>query len=306
MPKVIKQSTDASYRVSTRPLYDLTDEQIATLNEEGNDATFAGVYGNFRTGVSTALGSCSDRYGIVQTPDVTAEIEQVLADKGMNRFEKTVRVIGNGERNYITYDLKGEGMTHELRRREDRKVGDELGLRLTIKNSYDRSLRLSVQLGFLRLVCTNGMVALAKEFELTRRHQAGIDTSFLGEGITKALGMADDQAKVFDRLAAHQIKQEQGVTILSNLEKKKVITSGNMKDSIEALWNDPSYGEDNGRNLYNLYNATTQHLTRVVEPKRFELANKVNTNVLRKLNKMSLDKNTLSAFLLPIPEVENN
>ncbi len=305
MPKVVKQSTDASYRVSTRPLYDLTDEQIAMLNDEGSDPTFAGVYGNFRKGVTTALGSCSERYGIVQTPDITSDIEQIFADKGMDKWEKTVRVIGNGERNYVTYDLKGDGMTHELKRREDRRVGDELGLRLTVKNSYDRSLRLSVQLGFLRLVCTNGMVALAKEFELTRRHQSGIDTSFLGEGITKALGMADDQAKIFDRLAESEIKQEQGATILSNLEKKKVITSSNMKDSIEAIWNDPSYGEDNGRNLYNLYNATTQHLTRVVEPKRFELAQKVNTNVLRKLNKMSLDQNTFKSFLLPI-KVENN
>ena len=58
-------------------------------------------------------------------------------------------------------------------------------------------------------------------------------------------------------------------------------------------------------NLYNLYNATTQHLTRVVEPKRYELANKVNTNVLKKLNKMSLDENTLKSFLLPM-KVENN
>ena len=174
MPKVVKQSTDASYRVSTRPLYDLTDEQIATLNDEGSDPTFAGVYGNFRKGVTTALGSCSERYGIVQTPDITSDIEQIFADKGMDKWEKTVRVIGNGERNYVTYDLKGDGMTHELKRREDRRVGDELGLRLTVKNSYDRSLRLSVQLGFLRLVCTNGMVALAKEFELTRRHQSGI------------------------------------------------------------------------------------------------------------------------------------
>ena len=305
MPKVVKQSTDASYRVSTRPLYDLTDEQIAMLNDEGSDPTFAGVYGNFRKGVTTALGSCSERYGIVQTPDITSDIEQIFADKGMDKWEKTVRVIGNGERNYVTYDLKGDGMTHELKRREDRRVGDELGLRLTVKNSYDRSLRLSVQLGFLRLVCTNGMVALAKEFELTRRHQSGIDTSLLGEGITKALGTADDQAKIFDRLAESEIKQEQGATILSNLEKKKVITSSNMKDSIEAIWNDPSYGEDNGRNLYNLYNATTQHLTRVVEPKRFELAQKVNTNVLRKLNKMSLDQNTFKSFLLPI-KVENN
>jgi len=117
--------------------------------------------------------------------------------------------------------------------------------------------------------------------------------------------MADDQAKIFNRLAEKEIKQEQGASILANLEKKKIITSSNMKDSIEAIWNDPSYGEDNGRNLYNLYNATTQHLTRVVEPKRFELANKVNTNVLRKLNKMSLDEKTLKSFLLPI-KVENN
>jgi hypothetical protein len=177
-------------------------------------------------------------------------------------------------------------------------VGDELGLRLTVQNSFDRSLRLSVILGFLRLVCTNGMTTLTREFDLTRRHQSGIDTSFLGEGIELALSNIDEQKQVFNRLANKTISETQGVSVLGNLVKKNVLSSS-MRDSIEAIWHDPSYDEDRERTLYNLLNAGTQHLTRVVEPKRFELAQRVNRDMLKVLDRAAGTKKAMDALLVP-------
>jgi len=306
MPKVVKQTSDWDYKVNTRPLYDLTAEQVAVLEENNSAPAFAGAYGNFRKGVDTALGICTDRYETCQNPPLFEKIDQTFEDLGVKNIERKVTVVGNGERVYAHYDLKDDKYNLELKPKDGRKtVGDIMGLRLTVKNSFDRTLRLSVALGFVRLVCTNGMTSLQKEMELTRRHQTGLDVSFLGEGIEQCLGLVDEQATIFNRLAATDIKQEQGSSILGRLVKKQVMAS-NMKDSIEAIWNDPQYGQDSERSLWNLYNATTQHLTRVVEPKRFELSQKTSTKVLDKLNRMSLSEDTLSQFTLPIEEVSKN
>ena len=282
MPKIVKQSTDPNYKVVTKPLYD----------EGGN---FSGVYGNFRDGVTEALGFCTERYGLVQNDTLFGTVDSAIEkNKALkNSYEKAVTVVGNGERVYATYTWKDSEYNFRVGKP---KVGDELGLRLTVQNSFDRSLRLSVVLGFLRLVCTNGMTTLTREFDLTRRHQSGIDTSFLTEGIDNALSKIDDQKQVFSRLNDRKITEDQGVSILGNLVGKGVLSSS-MRDSIEAIWHDPSYNEDKERNLYNLLNAGTQHLTRVVEPKRYELAQRVNRDLLKSLDRASSSKKVLDKMV---------
>ena len=80
--------------------------------------------------------------------------------------------------------------------------------------------------------------------------------------------------------------------------------SESLRDSIQMVWDSPSFGEDQGRNLYNLYNATTEHLTREVQPTRFEYANRVNRNVLTHLTRARQDRNHFAKLTLPTPEKE--
>ena len=79
------------------------------------------------------------------------------------------------------------------------QVGDTLGMRLILNNSFDRSLRLSLVVAILRLVCTNGMKALGTEFALTKRHSkktslddlitdAALDASLAASRLKKCLG----------------------------------------------------------------------------------------------------------------------
>ena len=56
------------------------------------------------------------------------------------------------------------------------------------------------------------------------------------------------------------------------------------------VWLKPPFPEDKNRNLYNLYNAVTYHLTHKVEPTRFEYADKVNSNVLNRFVKAANSK----------------
>jgi hypothetical protein len=301
MPKIINQSSNYDYKVATRPLYDLTQRQLEMLNKQDEEAVFAGVYGNFRNEVDPALGIVTERYALAQNGDVVNTVDDACEKIGLKNVERDFRVVDDGRRFYARYTLKDKKYNFNIGKP---KVGDNVGVSFTIQNSFDCTKRLQVALGFLRLVCSNGMTSLTPEYECNFRHQSGIDIGSIGSGIENALGQIDSQREIFQRLANTKIDHEKGQNILNNLQRKNIV-SGNVRDNIAAIWDNPAHDEDNERNLWNLYNAATQHITRVIEPKRFEQANRLGRQILVQLDKASGSKKVLTT-LAKGAKVENN
>ena len=265
MPKVPTQTSD----------YDFTVEQVPLFDQQGRRT---GFFGNPRTDNGTILGVTSERYGIQNNAPLIERAEEAFNDQGLGDFEREVIVTGDGQRMRAVYDFK-----NQIKPREDRKKGDNMGLRLTVQNSFDRSLRVSFAMGVLRLVCTNGMTSLEREQSMTKKHSSGNGLDFLGEALSKAIGSWDKALLTYNQLEAVEIEQQQGLNALHNLAKAGAI-SDRMAGAVSQIWNNPTYTEDEGRNLYNLYNAVTEHLTREVEGTRYELAERVNQKVLTRLD----------------------
>ena len=85
---------------------------------------------------------------------------------------------------------------------------------------------------------------------------------------------------------------------MKNLQDSKVL-SNSLRQDITKIWVNPTYKEDEARNLYTLYNAATQHLSsgknpNAVQNERFEYAEKVNESILRKLTRAAKDKSYYS------------
>lgn len=265
MPKVPTQTSD----------YDFTVEQVPLFDAQGRRT---GFFGNQRTDNGIVLGVTSERYGIQNNAPLIERAEEAFNDQGLGDFEREVIVTGEGQRMRAVYDFK-----NQIKPREDRKKGDNMGLRLTVQNSFDRSLRVSFAMGVLRLVCTNGMTSLEREQSMTKKHSSGNGLDFLGEALSKAIGSWDKALLTYNQLEAVEIEQQQGLNALHNLAKAGAI-SDRMAGAVSKIWNNPTYTEDEGRNLYNLYNAVTEHLTREVEGTRYELAERVNQKVLSRLD----------------------
>lgn len=282
MAQQFKQSSNFNFTVEAAPSF----MQLA-------DGTFVkdGFTVNRRTDSMTVLGKVTDRYGIVQNVDLINAAEEAFAAQGMTDYTRKVIVAGEGERMYAVYDFRK--VTRAL------AVGDEVGLRLTVQNSFDGSLRASFLGGILRLVCKNGMVTVEREFGMTQKHGSKVSVVFVQEALRKALAAWDKGLLVFDRLAAVSITQAQGVNILNRLAENNVL-SGKLLEGVSAIWAAPSHREDNARNLFNLYNALTQHLTHNVAGERFELAERVSRNVLTMLDKASRDSARLLKIAAPI------
>ena len=257
------------------------------------DGTFVkdGFTVNRRTDTLAVLGKVTERYGIVQNDDLINAAEDTFSQHGLTDYKRKIVVTGSGQKMYAVYDFAS-------RTKKLAKVGDEVGLRLTVQNSFDGSLRASFLAGIMRLICANGMVAAKGEVGMTSKHGSKISTAFVSDALTKALAAWDKSLFVFDRLAAVPVSQLQGSLILSNLAASKVL-SGSLMEGIAGIWAAPTHTEDAERNLYNLYNAVTQYVTHEVAEERFELANRVTVNVLAAFERASRDAARFAKLIQP-------
>ena len=238
----------------------------------------------------------TEAYEIVNNSDVVEVIEDAFNSAGMSDFEREVVVARDGARFYGVYDFPQV-------ERHIANVGDVVSLRLTLNNSFDRSCGLNWAIGLLRKVCSNGMCSLVADTNVTKKHSSKLDLSFIKEGIDASVEKFDASIEAFQSLSNREITQKEGGLILDNLAIKKVL-SESLRDSIQMVWDSPSFGEDQGRNLYNLYNATTEHLTREVQGTRFEYANRVNSGLLTNLSRAEQSATHFAKLTAKVPEKE--
>ena len=295
MPIIAKQEIDTGY--------DFRVQQVEVLHptKEGK----SGYFMNIRQDNDEILGWTTERYGLVHHADVLGRADEAFEARGID-VERKVIVTEGGAKMRAQYDLKGD-----LFKADVPQVGDTMAYRLTAQNSYDRSLRISFALGLVRLVCTNGMTTTEKEIEMVKKHSTNINIGDLitEDALDSALAKLKNGLSVYSRLAGVELEQEQGLTILQNLANAKVF-SEKMRENIAQIWNSPTHEEDSARNLYNLNNAVTQHLTHEVADERFEYANRVTSNVLKRFDLASRNGKRLEKLWTPAKsesiKVENN
>jgi len=260
---------------TTRPMSDSYDFQVVQeplFNRDGKAAVVgkSPVMGNFRTDTGQCLGTSTEKYAIVQNGALVEQVEDALNKvSGLGDFTSQKLVARDGSRFYGVYEVV---------------VGDGAGMRLTLNNSFDRSTGVDFTLGLMRLICLNGQMTLVADTSVTKKHSHKLTLDFITDAIHSCTLKFEESIKDFGTLAQRTITQEEGGLILDNLAIKKVLAES-MRDSIQMVWDNPTHEQDKGRNLYNLYNATTQHLTHDVEGGRFEYARRVSGQVLKNLTK---------------------
>jgi len=278
--------------------YDFQVVQEPLFNRDGKAAVIgkSPVMGNFRTDTGQCLGTSTEKYAIVQNGALVEQVEDALNKvSGLGDFTSQKLVARDGSRFYGVYDFPS--MVKPV------VVGDGAGMRLTLNNSFDRTTGVDFTLGLMRLICLNGQMTLVADTSVTRKHSRKLTLDFITDAIHSCTLKFEESVKDFGTLAKREITQEQGGLILDNLAIKKVLAES-MKDSIQMIWEAPSFEADKGRNLYNLYNATTQHLTHDVEGGRFEYARRVSSAVLKNLTKARDKAEHFAKLTQRVPEKE--
>lgn len=290
MRKQATTSSEYDYQVVQEPLFNRDGKPVMVGSSP--------VMGNFRTDNDVCLGTSTEKYEIVNNGSIVEKVEEALIKNGLGGFDSKKYVARDGARFYGVYDFANE--TRNV------AVGDAVGMRLTLNNSFDRSCGVSWSIGLLRRVCSNGMNAIVTDTSVTKKHSSKLDLAFIGDSIADCREKFASSVEMFQGLRAHAITKEQGGLILDNLAIKKVLADS-MRDSIRMIWDNEDYlNQDKlsqrSDNLYNLYNATTQHLTHQVDG--FEYANRISKSMLKSLVKAQTSAKRFSELTAKVPEKE--
>lgn len=172
--------------------------------------------------------------------------------------------------------------------------GDSLKTRLVGMNSVDGSKCLSFHVDFERLVCTNGMVGFSREFSFTRRHSRFIHTDVNDFDIAAQLDTAwKTVAENAASLRNNAVDYNQGMAAIKAMVDRKIFPK-KMETWISEEWRRASFGhnsisQENGSNLWTLYNSVTsaishstdKHGNGLSEQSKELYGNKINNLILK-------------------------
>ena len=250
------------------------------------------------TGKVALLGMAKDNYSIVPNDELVGTAREAFTNLKADNYEEKLFCTLGGSRFYGEYTFKDKTIVVP-------KVGDTIGLRLTLNNSYDRSCKVGFSMGFVRLVCTNGMVTNSRDYDFNQLHSGKVPIAEAQDAIEKAFdGFNADSMAIFGDMAHQEITQKQGDIIVDNMAIKTLVSAA-ARDSVKMIWADPTHQRaDANRNLFNLYNAFTQHLTHspTAGYDKFENSRKTSRKIFDRFERITRNEGERNEWMVRFPE----
>jgi len=264
MKNQITDSSESETKVTDNPFYLVTQERLHLP-----DGTPTPFYGNVRKDTGVCLKAVTERYTIVQNQDLIEKAESIFDTKGM-KFDRKFDITQDGSRMYANYTFKNHGFKVQK---------DDFQMRVSIRNSFDGSMKVSLVVGLLRVVCSNGAWSMDGGIDLMRKHTASVDVEFASNAVDVAVRNFQSQYDTLDLFSRTKLNQQEGHELLNGLVKRSVLAD-RVADKDREIWEKPTYEADRQRNVYNLWNAITQHTTHEVDGvrRKVELATRLSTN----------------------------
>ena len=268
---------------------------LEPLTVEGHDS---GFYGTVRRdeGFPRVLGVAGERYALLQNSDFINQIEEGFKKADLSGFEREIAVMDHGARCQAQWTFKNRTI-------KVRSVGDEMAFRVTARNSYDGSWKVSLVDTIERLACLNGAVRSEKGIMLQGKHTSRLNVDRIVGGLGTMLERFETWASDLDLLVL-PITQAHGSHILSHAQDEGII-SGSTRDGILSFWNAPRRKEDEERTVYNLWNAGTEFFSHVLKRERYQYADTVNAEYTGWMMEIGRDSDKLLRVTTPLELVNN-
>lgn len=198
-----------------------------------------------RSDTGAVLGLVSDQYKLVTHRQ---QVEPYLERLGREGWDvNQVRLERNGAKVYI-----------ELHNREGAvavKVGDPVGRRLLLWNSYDGTTSVAAQGGYFVLICLNGATAPRGLVSGTRFGHQGDVLGKIDNSADLITHQLDEVVNLYRGLADTSVSKEIAKAIIQEVCGVKKL------DLVTAHWTRTGHGGSTAPTAWNLYNAITHYLT---------------------------------------------
>lgn len=204
----------------------------------------------YRPDQDLTLSVVSDQYKLVQHREAMEPAVEILGREGWKVDASRIERDGSSAFVQLT---RRDAISPEV----TRVVGEKVGERLMLRNSYDKSSSLTFTMGAIVLVCSNGMVAPGKGGLGFNGHHTGD----VRENFDQFLrGLAKIEAGLATRMIEHYSQLDRFVPEQIGYEIIKRSVGERVSLQVLPMWT-AGIGRDGSRSAWNLYNGITQYLT---------------------------------------------
>lgn len=189
------------------------------------------------------LAVVSRDYELIPHKEVIELCDTYYAGQDVSRKVKLTR---NGARMFASYIMKDMKVNIGT---EDEP--DMVSPRVTITNSYDASMRIWVEAGAWRLVCTNGLKIGKTLIKRSRKHVGTEALDDLLDHLEETMEVFNSVIPVWQQWGRETILLEEGDEIIGNLGLPEKYT-----EMVKDEWRNADRNT-----LWNLYNAVTYVMT---------------------------------------------
>jgi hypothetical protein len=214
------------------------------------------------------LGVVGERYTPLQNSVLFSQVETLFKNSGHRYENHGFKVIDGGRQ--VKANFRFPDITLFA-------GSQECALTIAVQNSFDGSLKVAFDVGFFRFICSNGVkIPLFKgsTVSLMKKHTASLNLDFAQHALTESVNQIGEARNIFTEWTRTPLTQGEGHKVLNGLVTHKAMTQ-RLAEGVREIWDKPTYREDADRNVWNLYNSVTEHLTHQVAPKRHSLSEKV-------------------------------
>ena len=252
----------ADFNVYTRPVFFQSDEG---LNRIPNKLALV------RDDTENSLGVVSDSYQIAQHPDAFRTVERIIAgsELDLEGVKRTISVSHGGARAYAIYSLPA----HTI----ETSKGDPSALQISARNSFDGSWCFHVDIGSVRMICTNGQVFLEDFAMFKSKHTRGLNMAHAARKLSNAVEVYAKEVDRWKRWKQTGVSDNFAFALFGRIANCKAMHSDTIKHpsdllqepeiyrnkTLVRLWDHYNANEKKalGSNLWAVYNAVTHWAT---------------------------------------------
>jgi hypothetical protein len=149
--------------------------------------------------------------------------------------------------------------------------GQEIKTYVNLINSLDGSYPIGLIVSPLRVACTNQFVLLRKSafIEIRQKHTRPGFQAFTREArvVNEVYNILKGQLAVAEKLIDLPCTTAKGIEFIDNIVKQKIVPE-KLGEEAKAFYETPIRAEDEGRNLWTLFNAITEPLNVKLQDKQ--------------------------------------
>ena len=296
MLKLIRNESDLDNKV----FFPVGIETGSTIIRRDGSQTTSNLFEVYNQLNNKTLYWGSDRYGLLKHEDFLGKIEKNLAKRGYNDFAWGPDVTKE-EKNEIPHreiftDVDGGQIRARYFIPTKENVGngrkDEIGICLDTANSINGKKNESMQMGAYRFVCSNGMIGFNDSVSFSKKHTGGnfgedFDNLIIDQQFDALWEDYGKDLEIYRNMDSQVITKAQLESIIKSLpvgnpeKQRKNNHFDGIRDRFWVSEFDTERRDRSEHTLWDLYNATTEHITHTVEQEngKIDLAHRLQEKV---------------------------